>query len=476
MKLFGLEISRSAKSIAVKRSSKAPRIVTRSILDAAKHGLNEKSWTTTPATADTIIRQNWKTAVARSMDQAENAPHGRRFLALLRDNVPGPTGFNLQADVRNPSNSKDKAANKAIEAAWKDFSENHFEITGQMNRTGMERLGIASCGTHGEFFINSIIDPSLPHGITFQIIDPLMIDSTLFANLGKGRVIRCGIEMDQYRRPLAIYVNEFDTYGMSHVEHHKLRQRIPMESLTHVMMPEMINQSRGLPWMRTSLWQMRMLKGYGDAAVTNARIGASKMGFFRDPESESDDDEIIDAAEPGAFEDIGNRELQNWDPMYPNGEYESFTRSCLHGLASGLLVSYHSLSGDLTSVNFSSIRQGELDQREVWKGLQNWYIKAMARPLFEKWLEIAMLKNVIKINDTPLKIERMDRYKNVNFVGRRWEWVDPLKDIKAKKEEIELGVNTRARVIRERTSEDPEDIFDEVEEEEKRFPKSKPAS
>jgi capsid protein len=36
------------------------------------------------------------------------------------------------------------------------------------------------------------------------------------------------------------------------------------------------------------------------------------------------------------------------------------------------------------------------------------------------------------------------------FNGRRWPWVDPLRDINAAKAEVELGINSRQNIARER--------------------------
>jgi lambda family phage portal protein len=476
MKLFGLDITRTSKVERQHKRGRPPAVKLNRFLDSANHGRLEEAWVSTPQTADSIIYKDWKPTVARCMEQANNTPHARKFLSMLKDNVAGPNGFSLQANVRNASGSKDERANKAIEEAYKEFSDSrNFEVTGQFSRAQFERLGISTCATHGEFMVVRIVDRSINEwGIAFQILDPLMVDSTYFADLGDGVSIRAGIEMDAFRRPLAYHVNQYDSWGHSFFESYNKRIRIPIERVTHAFMPELINQPRGLPWMRTSLWQMRMLKGYGDAAVTNARIAASKMGFFRSDEAEDDEDEMIDAAEPGAFEDIGNRTLVDWDPQYPNGEFDPFTKSVLHWLASGLLVSYHSLTGDLSDVNFSSIRQGELDQREVWKGLQSWYSEALCRHLYEQWLEIAIMSDKIKVGNTPLRLDRFSRYKRVNFIGRRWDWVDPLKDINAKAKEIELGITSRARVIRERSNEDPNEIFEEVKKEQEQFRDEEP--
>jgi len=70
MNLFGLEISRAKRpSATVERQSKRPpALKLNRFLDAANLGRLEESWKSTPQTADTIIRNDWRTTVARTRE------------------------------------------------------------------------------------------------------------------------------------------------------------------------------------------------------------------------------------------------------------------------------------------------------------------------------------------------------------------------------------------------------------------------
>ena len=56
--------------------------------------------------------------------------------------------------------------------------------------------------------------------------------------------------------------------------------RIPAEQVIHIFMPLRAGQTRGEPWLSPVMPAMKQLGGFREAAVINARIGASKMGFF----------------------------------------------------------------------------------------------------------------------------------------------------------------------------------------------------
>lgn len=445
----------------------------RHFADAAGQGRLTASWATTPTTADAYIYQHWMTLVARSRDQAEKSDHARKFLQLVRDNVAGPVGFNLQAQVKDPNGRADTLASDAIEAAWKEFSRKGvFEITRSMSRASVERLLVTTVAMDGEAFVIKRRGAGLPHGMAVQLVDSVALDPAHFETLTNGNKIKHGIEFNADEQPVAYWFRDYDERQVGYVlGTGRKYQVIPAEDVLHIFVPELVGQKRGLPWMRTALLRMRNLAGFEDAAIINARVGASKMGMFRDPEADPDDVEDIPMdAEPGTFENIGNREFVSWSPQFPEQSIEAFIRACLRSVAAGLGVSYNNLASDLTSVNFSSIRQGALDEREVWKGLQNFFIEAWAEPLYAAWLEMALLTEKIRVpsragGTVALPITRIEKLRQVAFTGRRWSWIDPKSEIDANAVAIGQKLMSRSEVIRQMGG-DPDDVWAEIEREE----------
>ena len=444
-----------------------PSIQVRSITQAAQTGRLEASWSTTPTTADAQIYQEWLTITARCRKAADDYDHAKKFLQLVRDNVAGPNGFIANAQIRDPRGTVDTLAGKAIEDAYADFSKKgNFDVTGTYSRAAMERLLLSSWPTDGEVIILIKRGPKYKHGISFQAIDPVRLDPIKYHKLPNGNFIRHGIEMDEDNRPVAYYFKDYDSMMMGYIVSYMGMQytRVPADEVIHWFVPEKIGQKRGLSPMRTALYRMRMLSGFEDAALINARVGAAKMGFFSDKDGDGEDDDMpleVDA-EPGVFENIGNREFKEWAPQFPETSIESFITTNLRSIGAGLNTSYHNLANDLTSVNFSSIRQGALDEREVWKGLQNSFRDGVVIPMFEAWLACALLNQTITINGKPLRFEKLEKYKTVSFIGRRWSWIDPSAEQTANERAVAQGFKSRSMVIRETCDMDPTDIWDEI--------------
>ena len=83
--------------------------------------------------------------------------------------------------------------------------------------------------------------------------------------------------------------------------------------------------------------------------------------------------------------------------QHPTSAFEPFTTSVLRSIASGLGISYHALSNNLTSVNYSSIRQGALEDRSMYQLYQQFVIEHFINPIFKSWLEMAISTDYINL-------------------------------------------------------------------------------
>ena len=154
-------------------------------------------------------------------------------------------------------------------------------------------------------------------------------------------------------------------------------------------------------------------------------------------------------------------ELKDWQPQFPSGDFAVFNKAMLRGIAAGFGVLYNNLANDLEHVNFSSIRQGTLDEREHWKEMQQWLIESLIEPVFGAWLPRALLAGRITVKGRPLKAERLARYAAVSWQPRRWAWIDPRADIEAAVAAKNQMLLSPSQIIREQ-GRDPSDVWAEI--------------
>lgn len=262
-----------------------------------------------------------------------------------------------------------------------------------------------------------------------------------------GTEIVNGVHVGQFGQHLGYFVGEKDSEFWGHYE-----SRPPkFVSATSAIFPfqQRCIAHRGTPWLAAAMLSLRHLSKYEEAEVIAARIQACQMGFFTggDPTDYVGDE--IDAqgrsnikTEPGTFRDSPNgKDFAQFKPEHPNGNYPEFRKAMLRGIAASFPTPYCTISQDLEGVNFSSIRQGILEARELYKVLQALFVRRVEIPRYEAWLEWMLISGRIKGAD----IGDFRRLNKPCFLGRRWDWVDPLKDLQAAKLERELVLTSPRR-------------------------------
>lgn len=426
------------------------------------------SWTTTVVSVHDVTQKNLRVLRARSREQYRNNDYASRFVQLVKSNVVGPNGVTIQATVENSPQfvqqygPLDTAANDAIEAAFQKWGRaSTCDAAGRLSWVQMQQIALSSVAVDGEFIAVINRRASNPYGFSVQAMDADSLDVEMNVDPRPGRNrIRFGIEIDGAGRA----VNYFFKGDNGHTA-------VPADQVLHLFIPEYVGQLRGFPMLATALPRLNMLAGYEEAAITAARVGAAKMGFFSSPAGDGYTGNDIDAdgavitdVSPGTFEQLpAGTTFQSFNPDYPHAQFDSFVKACLRGISAGLGVSYAGLSNDLEGVNYSSIRAGVLEDREAWKSLQTWFIDGFVRPVYEAWIDtaIGLREAVVLPNGGVLRAQDIDRYKSASFQPRRWSWVDPQKDGDANVSAINNGLKSRGEVIREQ-GRDPDDVWREL--------------
>ncbi|WP_417702287.1 phage portal protein [Pseudophaeobacter sp.] len=442
-------------------------------MDAGQSDRMTSGWTNSPLPADQIIRRNWRTLVARSREQAVNNPYGKAFQRSARRNVIGPKGFILQARVKDDDGKLDKGANKAIEDAFKLWSRaGNCDVTGRRSFRQIQKALMNGLVTDGEFMLRFVYGADAgPWGFAIQVLDPMRcpVDMDEERRPGGG-FIRAGIEYSKLGRPVAYYFTTLSPNESDYYYGNRNFVRVPADEIVHWFEEDIVGQKRGLPWMATALWRMHQLGEFEKATLVAAREGANKLGFIEwaegtGPEleegTEAEDIEI--ESEAGTLQTLPEgASFKSHDPQFPSGEAAVFSKHMLRGIASGLGSAYNDLANDLEGVNLSSIRHGVLSERDNWQEIQESLIEAFCLPLIERWITHSLLSGRIRLaNGSPLPAAKRQKFQAVEFLPRRWAWIDPAKDVKADAEAVDNLFKPRGQVIRER-GRDPSEVYAEI--------------
>jgi len=439
------------------------------MFDAARTDRLTGPWLSFPLNADDVIRRNQRILVARSREQAANNDYARAFLRMCSQNIVGPRGVQLQAQAMDADGSLDTAANDAIEAAWRAWGQaENCDVTGRLSLRAIQRQLAITAARDGEFMFRIVTGRRAgPWGIALQMIDPQLCPVDFDqASQGGGNFIRHGIEFTELGRPVAYYFVTTREEDADYNWNGRAFVRVPAGEIVHGFLADLVGQKRGLPWMATALARLRHQNEFEKAALIAAEEGAKKSGFIEWEDgygpAAQDDEAVVIESEAGTYHELpmGARFKVN-DPAYPNGEFAPFSKAMLRGASAGMGVAYNNLANDLEGVNFSSIRQGTLDEREHWKELQEWLIESAMRPIFAAWLPRALLAGRIVAKGKPLPAAKIDKFAAVEWQPRRWDWIDPNADMKAAVASKNNLLASPGQIIRDR-GRDPSTVYREI--------------
>jgi len=395
---------------------------------------------------DSELKTNLPILRNRSRDLARNNEYAKRYLNLIKTNVVGEGGFSLQVRARNDDTQLDIAGNRIVERAFKEWSRmGHCEVTGRMTWLDCQRFVAEGLARDGEVFVKKIRNRSYKHGFTLQFLEPELIDDEKNGyNESNGNQIRMGVELDQFHRPVAYYVlTQHPNDNFQHRTRQRKHTRVPASDIIHIFMPSRGYQTRGEPFMAPAITGLKMLDGYREAELVAARAAASKFGVITTPSGDEfvGDDETEDGIpiidmEPGSYSQLpAGHDFKMIDPTHPTTAFAEFEAAVLRGIASGLNVSYTSLSNDLTGVSYSSIRQGTIEERDHYKMIQSFLIQHFCEPIYMAWLDSALDFGGIGIPS-----DKFDKFSTHHFRGRGFAWVDPQREINAAVTAINNGL------------------------------------
>jgi lambda family phage portal protein len=261
-----------------------------------------------------------------------------------------------------------------------------------------------------------------------------------------------GVEVDTYRRPVALHL--FEAHPNDGTRTSRRRVRVEAGEVLHRFRVERAEQVRGIPWMAPGMLSLHHLGGFMLSALLAAEHGANHYGFFQQgedgmagppigtPENQGAETVNIATSQPGTYDTLPTGyTFQPHESKYPNEVFGPFVKTILQRVATGWRVAYHSLANDLEGVSFSSIRSGTLEERDRWTADQEWFITAFMEPVFQAWLQMALLSGAVTMpNGSALPASKLAKFSKHEWQARRWEWVDPKSDMEAKILSVRAGL------------------------------------
>jgi lambda family phage portal protein len=440
----------------------------------ASHGRLSGDWSALNTSADSELLTSLRALRARSRELVRDNEYALQCVRLVQNNVIG-NGIGLQCQVKTAGGKLLTKVNDAIETAfgsWADADSCH--TAGLLGLADIERVCAAELVVSGEILIRFVRQPfghdnEIPLGLEVIEADRLL-DNWQTARAPNGNLIRMGVEIDQWHRPVAYWFNpshpgdyQFATFQPNRF------MRVPAADVLHLYTISRWPQTRGEPMFHATLNTAHDIGGFEEAEIVKARASANVVGFIKAHESVVPDEvqggrQLINT-EPGTWQRLlPGEDVAGFNATSPNPAVEGFLRHMVRKMAVGVGISYEALSRDYTNASYSSSRMGLLDDRDAYRVLQGFFIRRFRQRLHREWMDAATLVGAIKPGNDYFSNAR--KYQAAAFKPRGWTWIDPTKEVAAYKAAVRSGFMSNADVISQTNGgADIEDVYKALQEE-----------
>jgi len=410
----------------------------------------------------------------RSNDMFKNSAHYRRFIYLSQTNIVG-SGFVFKSTPHDgfpgsPNYKLDRGASAFIEYHYKRWAQNPnwCDVAGDMNINEIDKLNVKLWKRDGEYFMLLDRNAQNPYGFAVQTIRASSVDHRFNTTLKNGNIVIMGIEFNPTSgRALACYVGT-DHNNADYTNYGTPLRRYSKADFIHGFTKEDPGQARGITHGVAVLRKLKMLDDFDETELVIAKDEACTVRTYTAPANQDSEitnmtteeaGQLVMDKEPGQAEVLTagwSSEVQT--PKHPNREVTAFKKTMLRDIASGLNLEYANFANDWGGVNYSSVRAGTISERDAWKSDQELYIQQNKSPVFLAWLT-SFLSLSISQN---FPVTKFDKFTEHIFRGRRWDWVDPLKDRRAAEIDVKHGWKTDGQVTAELTTEDFDNNVEEI--------------
>ena len=425
---------------------------------AARVNNQNANWGTQPTSANWEQRMSQAALRARSRQAARDNGIVTNFMRIMQSNVIGWKGIRLQCRASFGDGRLKTELNRSVEAAWKDWG--HAEtctISGKLDWKRLQKLVLKHTLRDGEYLVQMIDDPMNPYGFSLKVWDVNWLDETFNTTQPNGNRVIMSVEVDANDKPVAYWLTT-PASDTNFVENRaRTRTRIPAEQMIHSgFLCDDESQTRFVPWSHAGLLNLKNMEGYEGGVIQSARMAGNLFGFIEQDAIDGEEytgQEGEDGTPSTPVIDVSNLSVnllnpgQRWnqmDPKQPTQNHSAFMKT--EGMQTGAAfgIPYFLMFGDWEATNYSSSRGGLGEAKQLWKDIQEFISETFCRRVYHEWLRRAWLAG--KLNITAANYNEL---QNPRWIGRGWEYIDPMKDVKADEIRLQNRLATPSEILAE---------------------------
>ncbi|OLN21410.1 phage portal protein [Domibacillus antri] len=411
--------------------------------DAGANDHLNAGWRVVNATAEQTDSVYRETIRARARDLERNSDIQESIVGAFERNVVG-NGFKLQAKTT------DEELNETIEKLWKEWCKpRNCDVTAQQSFNEMCRMSVRRKKVDGGIFIIKRYTRGgiVPFTLQLREVD----DLDTMQQSRSGRIIN-GIEYNEFNRPIAYYFKNYDIHGF----YSGKSDRIEADDVIFLWNKKRPSQIREMSEMSPTISRIRDTNSYMEAVSVKERVAACLSVFIKrqDPTTGGIGRQGRSGTtaagyegktlSPGMIMELNpGDDVVAVNPPAQGASAADFVRLQQRLTGSGQGISYEATARDMSQVNYSSARQGLLEDFKTYQIEQQYLIDHMLSEIYETFLISAVLSGAISIKDF---WSNKNEYLNHEWVSPGMKWIDPIKEANANKVSLETNQTTLAEI------------------------------
>ena len=430
--------------------------------DAGSYDKTNQNWRVQNLPAELTDRGSRDNVRARARDLERNSDMMNAVIGAFKRNVVGG-GYRMQATTGQPE------LNKQIEQAWKKWcKKQNCDVTGQQSFNQIIRMAVERKKVDGGilFVKRCTKEGFLPFQL--QMIEVDELDNMQTTPKKEGNKVAGGIEYNSYNKPQGYYIRQYGIDGYSLMD----PVYIEAKDVIFYFTKKRPTQLREMSDMAPTISRIRDINEFMVAVSVKERIAAClsvfikkvmpTTGIGRAGNTASDQRNSYEGKTitPGMIKELNaGDEIQVVNPTGQAADATAFTKQQLRLVGAGQGISYEATSRDMSESNYSSTRQGLIEDELTYKEDKELLIEIMTE-IYETFLISAVLAGVISIPDF---WNKKDIYMSHEWIQAPKAWIDPAKESNATKTALASGQKTFKQIAAENGRDWQEQIDDMVE-------------
>lgn len=420
--------------------------------DAAGYDRINSNWRVFNESAEMTDRYSRDTVRARARDLERNSDIMNAVIGAYKRNVFG-AGYRLRV------NSSNEELNTKIEKLWKIWcKKQNCDVTGTQSFASLMRMAAQRKKVDGGILFLKRYTSGGIIPFKLQALEVDELDQTTTTPKNKGNRVIGGIEYNSYNRAVGYYIRQYGIDGTVITEPIYIEAKDIIFYYTKTrpsqireisdMTPTITRIRDANEFMRAVSVKERILSclsAFIKRALPVAGLGAGR-GVGGSSAGEKQYDYQGKTLTPGMIQYLNpGDEVQVVNPSGQATDATAYIKQEIRLVGAGQGLSYETISRDMSESNYSSARQGLIEDELTYAEEKDLLMEVMTE-IYESFLISLVLAGKIQINDF---WENKETYMDHSWIQAPKRWIDPLKETNANKTALNTGQKTWADLAAE---------------------------